>query len=68
MAVLAALDISQIYKTTNTVYTFGACRVGNKEFAEFYEKVLPRTYRLVHYADLLAHLPTNRTEYVHAGW
>ena len=40
-AQLAAVDISQLYQNTDAVYTFGACRVGNKAFSDYYTKNIP---------------------------
>jgi predicted lipase len=39
------------------VYTYGEPRVGNKVFAQMFDKIVPNAWRLVHYADLVPHLP-----------
>ena len=67
-ATLAAIDISQLYQSTDAVYTFGACRVGNKAFADYYTQNIPETFRVVHYADVVVHLPIASASYNHAGW
>jgi hypothetical protein len=66
-AQLAALDISELYQTTDAVYVFGSCRVGNPQFATFYSKKIGETYRVIHYADVVPHLPVYSASYTHAG-
>ena len=41
-----------------TLYTFGMPRVGNQEYARAHDRLVPNSYRLVHYRDIVAHLPT----------
>ena len=67
-ATLAAIDVSELYQSTDAVYTFGACRVGNKAFSNYYTKTIPETFRVIHYADVVPHLPIATANYVHAGW
>ena len=67
-AQLAAIDVSQLYQNTDAVYTFGSCRVGNKAYANYYTTNIPETFRVIHYADVVPHLPIATANYVHAGW
>lgn len=66
-AILAATDITQLYQTTDAVYTFGQPRVGNEQFATYYSKTLPSTYRVIHYADIVPHLPATSAGYLHSS-
>ena len=67
-AQLAAIDINQLYQNTDAVYTFGSCRVGNKAYSQYYTNTVPETYRIIHYADVVPHLPIAAANYVHSGW
>lgn len=39
------------------IYTFGSPRVGTYQFAQKFDSLVPNNYRLVHYRDIVAHLP-----------
>jgi predicted lipase len=54
---LAALDIQYNVGKTVRSYTFGSSKVGNKAFAELYNKRVPQTYRFVNRADVVPSLP-----------
>ena len=43
--------------TTNGILTMGCPRVGNKNFAHFFDGIVPTSYRVVHYEDIVPHLP-----------
>lgn len=66
-AILAAVDIKQLYQNADAVYTFGQPRVGNTQFANYYSKQLPETYRVIHYADIIPHLPAVQAGYTHSS-
>ena len=66
-ATFAAADIKELYQDADAVYTFGACRVGNDAFAKYYRVMVPETYRVIHYADVVPHLPIASAGYVHAS-
>lgn len=66
-AILAGVDIKQLYQSTDAVYTFGQPRVGNAQFASFYSKQIPETYRVIHYADIIPHLPAVQAGYAHSS-
>lgn len=40
-----------------TLYTFGMPRVGNQQYARAHDRLVPNSYRLVHYRDIVVHLP-----------
>ena len=40
-----------------TLYTFGMPRVGNQQYARAHDRLVPNSYRLVHYKDIVVHLP-----------
>jgi len=40
-----------------TVYTYGAPRVGNKNFATAFNRQVPNTWRIVDHADIVPHVP-----------
>lgn len=61
-ATLAALDASTygyvpVTSTTPLLMTFGSPRVGNYYFATNASEIIPESYRVVHYNDLICHLP-----------
>jgi hypothetical protein len=59
LAVLAALHIAEIYKhdPISAVYTYGQPAVGGATFCRRYESLGIPTYRIVHGADLIPHMP-----------
>uniref|UniRef100_A0A914Z6X1 Fungal lipase-like domain-containing protein n=1 Tax=Panagrolaimus superbus TaxID=310955 RepID=A0A914Z6X1_9BILA len=46
------VDPSEIF-----LITFGQPRVGNQDYAEAHDKLVPNSWRLVHRYDIVAHLP-----------
>ncbi len=67
LAVIAATDIKQLYQNADAVYTFGQPRVGNDQFASYYSKTVPETYRIINYADIVPHLPATSAGYTHSS-
>lgn len=65
LAALAALDIqyNQPHREVS-VYTFGSPKIGNKAFAESYERRVPQTYRLVYGNDRIPTVPPLGYEHV----
>lgn len=55
--------------TMTRLYTFGAPRVGNEDFAEYVHthKGLAASYRVVHRKDPIPHMPFTGWEYRHIG-
>ncbi|XP_031472882.1 lipase [Nymphaea colorata] len=67
-AILAATDIKSLYQSADAVYTFGQPRVGNEQFASYYAKTLPETYRVINFADIVPHLPATSAGYLHSSF
>ena len=70
LAMLAAADlhIAAAAQEIAGVYTFGQPRVGNKVFAQMFDMMLrDRTFRVVHRADIVPHVPWLLGRYRHAG-
>lgn len=67
-AILAATDIKTLYQSADAVYTFGQPRVGNDQFSSYYSKSIPETYRVIHFADIVPHLPATSAGYVHSSF
>lgn len=53
-------------RVTATQYSFGSPRVGNRSFAQFYERIVPDTFRVVVDGDLVTGLP-KAAGYKHVG-
>ncbi len=64
---LASLASSHIiYKNITTkdnliLYTFGQPRVGNYDYALTHDGLVPISFRVTHYRDIVVHLPTCKT-------
>lgn len=71
MSTHAALDIKQNIKLNNTVrfYSFGSPRTGNQVFSDYIFSLYPEgSYkRVVHYNDIVPHLPITEMGFNHAG-
>ena len=57
LATIAALDIKAAFNPEMKVYTFGQPRVGNARFATYFASRIPDSFRVIHYADIVPHLP-----------
>lgn len=57
LATIAALDIHNLFGHVDQLYTFGEPRVGNENFASYITSSLPERYRVIHYADIVPHVP-----------
>ena len=65
LATLAALDIQYNTGKETACYTYGSPKVGNRAFAESYNRRVPKTYRIVNRFDVVPYLPP--IGYVHVG-
>jgi esterase/lipase len=68
IAALCALDLtlSEIVQSENLLlYTFGEARVGNPAYADTMDKFVPNSYLVVHYADIVPHVPPHDLVLVH---
>ena len=54
---LAVLDFARMHDKENLFITFGQPRVGNKEFAAYFDSMIANPMRLVHYHDIVPHIP-----------
>jgi predicted lipase len=67
LATLAALDIKSTFGRVDQFYTYGEPRVGNAAFASYFAGAFP-IYRVVHYADIVPHVPPyGLFGYTHGG-
>lgn len=57
LAVIAALDVKEIFGAVDQLYTYGMPRVGNDPFATHVQEAVPQRFRVVHYADIAPHIP-----------
>ena len=71
MSTFAALDIKQKIMVNNTFrfYSYGSPRTGNQEFSDYIFSMYPNgSYkRVVHYNDIVPHLPITEMGFNHAG-
>ena len=65
------LSISNIVDGTRiTKYTFGEPRVGDPTWAHDYDTLVPNSYRVIHNADLVPHVPPSNLlieQYLHGS-
>lgn len=67
LASLASIDIKNSFGITPKVITFGQPRIGNQNLANYLSEMIPKTYRVINYADIVPHLPTSTFNYAHYG-
>ena len=67
VATLCALDIKSVLNVDPNVYTYGAPRVGNKGFAQFYDLLVPNTFRIVNGHDLVPRVPIIALGFYHVS-
>lgn len=67
LAVLAAVELQNSYGSVADVYTFGQPRVGNIPFAAYYTTHLANTFRVIHYGDIVPHLPPAGFGFYHSS-
>ena len=73
MAVLAALDLARNFEGFRQqirMYSYASPRVGNPDFAQFFNSHVPNSYRIVNYADSTWLLPPTQLKdsvYLHVG-
>lgn len=66
IATLAAVDLKQAFGDIQHLYTFGEPRVGNDQFAAYFQTIAT-SIRVVHYADIVPHLPWASSGFYHQG-
>lgn len=73
VATVAAIDIQHYlndkghHNIIKEVHTFGSPRVGNVAFADYYNKLIPQTVRVVHNKDIVPHAPPSFLGFSHVG-
>ncbi|KAI6183054.1 Class 3 lipase protein [Aphelenchoides bicaudatus] len=71
LAQIAAGELVGVQKVPSdrvVMINFGQPRVGNKEYVEVYEKLVPNAFRIVHANDLVPHVPPKSFDgYEHAS-
>ena len=65
MATLAAPDVKESFGI-HDLYTYGEPRVGNPEFSAWFKNVV-YSYRIIHQADIVPHIPWANTGFLHEG-
>lgn len=68
LALLAAAYIHSIYVNVDQLYTMGQPRVGNNNFAQFMTNLIPNTFRIVNYADVVPRIPQSILGFKHSGF
>ncbi len=64
IAAVSAADIKTTFGNIAALYTFGEPRVGNAEFAAYFPSVIASN-RVIHYADLVPHVPPSSFGFQH---
>ena len=61
MAVIATSILGKYFEDKNKIstYTFGSPRVGNQQFALYFDSVFGNSYRIVNSNDLVPHVPSS---------
>lgn len=67
LAVLASIDIVQLFGPIDEFYTYGQPRVGDKNFADFVNTIVPGNFnsRITHHWDPVPHLPLENMGFYH---
>lgn len=65
LAVVAGLDLHSTFSNVNKLYTFGQPRVGNLALSNYIGAQFPDAYRVIHYADMVVHVPPQNLNYNH---
>ncbi|EME30942.1 Lipase ZK262.3 [Galdieria sulphuraria] len=69
LATLAAGEVSYKHPSWQIrMYNFGSPRVGNAEFVNIYNQLVPHSFRVVNDTDIIARIPRSQNfEYYHVG-
>jgi len=69
LATLAAGEVAYRYSHWQIhMYNFGSPRVGNAEFVNIYNQLVPHSFRVVNDTDIIARIPRSQNfEYYHVG-
>ena len=66
MASLAVVDMHHLYGSVHRMITFGEPRVGNPHFSNFFQSITD-SYRVIHKADVVPHIPLTNQGFFHEG-
>ena len=66
LANLSALDLKRAGYDVSMI-NFGQPRIGNAQYAAYFGKMLPNTFRVVHYRDIIPHSPQTAMGYLHSA-
>lgn len=69
LVTFAAVDVMEQLDPTNPVmfYSYGSPRTGNQAFTDHVMTLYPDYFRVVHYTDIVPHLPMTEFGFNHAG-
>jgi len=67
LSVLCAVDLYRENVTGVQLWNFGEPRVGNSAFAQYFNKVIPISRRIVNQGDLIVHYPAEFVGYRHVA-
>jgi len=67
ISVLCALELSEAGYDNISVYNYGLPRVGNQAFANYYDSMIPNTFRVVNGHDIVPHTPTINQGFYHVA-
>lgn len=69
IAVHAAIDMVSINIPVAVLYTYGAPRVGDSKFSQWFESFtkIPNKYRVTHGRDPVPHLPPEDWGFIHTA-
>jgi triacylglycerol lipase len=68
LAMVAAVQLQLMGHKIDGIYSFGAPRLGDRDFAlHFNRRLYAQTFRLVNHKDIVPHLPPLDLGYVHVG-
>jgi predicted lipase len=66
LATLAALDLKANFPQLNIIlYNFGSPRVGNTDFASYYQSKIGTSWRITNNRDIVPHYPPQLLTYHH---
>jgi predicted lipase len=68
VAALSAFELQVLHNVTvEAIYTFGEPRVGNSYFSEKMRESFHKLFRLIHFRDVVPHLPPNWIGFMHSA-
>jgi len=65
LSVIAAVEVGLTLSVPITCYNYGEPRVGNEDFAQFFDSHIDVSYRIVNQHDIVPHLPPRTLGFYH---